>query len=144
MIFHERNFGITRVVNDGINAATGKFIAQIDSDDVWVQDKLRRQLAVVERDENVIVWSEGGLIDQNGRPLGKNFSELVGSTSKKKSGNLFQTLLPANYILAQPYCTRGRTSATSGMMKRFLYNNDYKFLLALARKYRLLSTSPNL
>ncbi|MGZ4893068.1 MAG: glycosyltransferase family 2 protein, partial [Halobacteriota archaeon] len=77
VIFHEQNFGITRVVNDGIDAARGKFIAQIDSDDVWVTDKLRKQLAVVERDENVIVWSEGRLIDQNGRPLGKNFSELV-------------------------------------------------------------------
>jgi hypothetical protein len=41
----------------------GRFIAQIDSDDVWVSDKLTKQLAVLERDEDLIVWSEGEIID---------------------------------------------------------------------------------
>ncbi len=135
VIFHEHNFGITRVVNDGIDAARGKFIAQIDSDDVWVPDKLRKQLAVVERDENVIVWSEGRLIDQNGRPLGKNFSELVESASNKKSGNLFQTLLRGNYIFGSTLLYKRTNLGNLRYDERFTYNNDYKFLLELARTY---------
>ena len=55
--------GISRKANDGIEAAKGKFIAQIDSDDVWVSDKLTKQLAVLKRDEDLIVWSEGEIID---------------------------------------------------------------------------------
>src|SRR5665647_3930572 len=45
-IFHERNLGMSKAWNDGIDAAKGKFIAHIDSDDVWVPNKLTKQLAV--------------------------------------------------------------------------------------------------
>ncbi|MGZ7170540.1 MAG: glycosyltransferase family 2 protein [Halobacteriota archaeon] len=135
VIFHEQNVGITRVVNDGIDAARGKFIAQIDSDDVWVTDKLRKQLTVVERDENVIVWSEGRLIDQNGQAISKNFSELVESASKKKSGDLFQTLLQGNYIFGSTLLYKRANLSDLRYDERFMYNNDYKFLLELARTY---------
>jgi glycosyltransferase involved in cell wall biosynthesis len=135
IIFHEQNFGITKVVNDGIDAATGKFIAQIDSDDVWVKDKLRKQLAVLERNENLVVWSEGELIDQHGRPLGKTFSELVQSTSKTKSGALFQTLLAGNYVFGSTLMYKRANLDGLRYDERLLYNNDYKFLLELARKY---------
>jgi len=135
MIFHEENSGITTVVNDGINAAEGKFIAQIDSDDVWVSDKIRKQLAVLERNENLIVWSEGEVIDQHGYPLGKSFSELIKSTSKVKSGGLFQTLLTGNYIFGSSLMYKKANLDGLRYDARLLYNNDYKFILELAHKY---------
>jgi glycosyltransferase involved in cell wall biosynthesis len=135
MIFHEHNLGITKVVNDGIDAADGKFIAQIDSDDVWVNDKLRKQLAVLERNENLVVWSEGTVIDQHGRPLGNTFSELIQSTSKAKSGALFQTLLAGNYIFGSTLMYKKANLDGLRYDERLMYNNDYKFLLELARKY---------
>jgi glycosyltransferase involved in cell wall biosynthesis len=135
MIFHERNLGITRVVNDGIDAAEGKFIAQIDSDDVWEHDKLRKQVAVLERDENLLVWSEGTIIDQHGRPLGKTFSEYFQTTSKMKSGSLFQTLLPGNYIFSASLIYKKANLDGLRYDERLMYVNDYKFLLELARKY---------
>lgn len=135
MIFHEQNSGITTVVNDGINAAEGKFIAQIDSDDVWVSDKTRKQLAVLEQNENLIVWSEGEVVDQRGCPLGKTFSELVKSTSKAKSGALFQTLMAGNYVFGSSLMYKKANLDGLRYDDRLLYNNDYKFLLELARKY---------
>jgi glycosyltransferase involved in cell wall biosynthesis len=135
MIFHEHNLGITKVVNDGIDAAKGKFIAQIDSDDVWMNDKLRKQLAVLERNENLLVWSEGTIIDQHGHPLGKTFSEFFESTSKTKSGSLFQALLPGNYIFGSSLMYKKANLDGLRYDERLLYNNDYKFLLELARKY---------
>jgi glycosyltransferase involved in cell wall biosynthesis len=134
-IFHEENSGITTVVNDGINAAEGKFIAQIDSDDVWVSDKIRKQLAVLEQNQNLIVWSEGEVIDQYGCPLGKTFSELVKSTSKAESGALFPTLMAGNYIFGSSLMYKKANLDGLRYDDRFLYNNDYKFLLELARKY---------
>ena len=122
-IFHERNLGISRTSNDGIAAAKGKFIAVIDSDDVWVADKLTKQLAVLERDEDLIVWSEGEVIDHAGRFIGKSFSELHGNTLaannggtlifRKPSGDIWQELLWFNYIfhstvLLQKAESRGR------------------------------------
>ena len=103
VIFHERNLGILRARNDGIAAAKGKFIAQIDSDDVWVADKLTKQLAVLDRDEDLIVWSEGEVIDHAGQSIGKSFSELLGHTlavneQNEPRGDLWQELLWSNYI----------------------------------------------
>jgi glycosyltransferase involved in cell wall biosynthesis len=134
-IFHGQNAGITSVVNDGINAAEGKFIAQIDSDDVWMSDKIRKQLAALEQNDNLIVWSEGEVIDQNGCPQGKTFSELVMSTSKVKSGALFQTLMAGNYIFGSSLMYKKANLDGLRYDDRLLYNNDYKFLLELARKY---------
>jgi glycosyltransferase involved in cell wall biosynthesis len=132
-IFHQRNLGITRVVNDGIDAATGKYIAQIDSDDLWVNSKLRKQLAVLECNENLVVWSEGEVVDQHGYPLGMTFSELVRSTTKAKNGALFQTLLAGNYIFGSSLMYKKANLDGLRYDERLLYNNDYKFLLELAR-----------
>lgn len=136
VIFHERNLGISKVVNDGIDAARGTFIAQIDSDDVWVREKLRKQLAVLESDENLIVWSEGKLIDENGRSTGKRFSQIARSVSKKKSGDLFQTLLSGNYIFGSTLIYKKTNLSDLRYDEYFSYNNDYKFLLELARNYK--------
>jgi glycosyltransferase involved in cell wall biosynthesis len=132
-ILHEHNMGITKVVNDGIDAAQGTYIAQIDSDDLWVDSKLRKQLTVLERNDNVVVWSEGEVIDQHGYPLGTTFSELVRSTTKAKSGALFQTLLAGNYIFGSTLIYKKANLDGLRYDERLLYNNDYKFLLELAR-----------
>jgi teichuronic acid biosynthesis glycosyltransferase TuaG len=52
MIFHEANCGISQTMNDGIDAAKGKFIADTASDDVWAKDKLTKQLAVATSNED--------------------------------------------------------------------------------------------
>jgi glycosyltransferase involved in cell wall biosynthesis len=134
-IFHKQNAGITTVVNDGINAAEGKFIAQIDSDDVWMSDKIRKQLAALKQNDNLIVWSEGEVIDQNGCPRGKTFSELVMSTSKVKSGALFQTLMAGNYVFGSSLMYKKANLDGLRYDDRLVYNNDYKFLLELALRY---------
>jgi glycosyltransferase involved in cell wall biosynthesis len=136
VIFHESNLGITKVVNDGIDAARGKFIAQIDSDDVWVKDKLRKQLAVLECNEDLIVWSEGALIDQNGRLVGKTFSEMSSSVQRKKGGDIFQELLIGPYIFGTSLLYKRQNLGDLRYDERLSYLNDYKFELELARKYQ--------
>lgn len=54
-ILHETNCGISKTLNDGTEIAQGKFLAIIASDDVWMKDKLSKQLAVLESDEDLIV-----------------------------------------------------------------------------------------
>jgi teichuronic acid biosynthesis glycosyltransferase TuaG len=44
-ILHQTNCRIAKTLNDAIAAAKGKFIANVDSDDVLAKDKPTKQLA---------------------------------------------------------------------------------------------------
>jgi glycosyltransferase involved in cell wall biosynthesis len=134
-IFHERNMGISKTVNDGIDAAQGQFIAQIDSDDVWAEDKLKKQLAVLERDEDLIIWSDGEIIDDSGRSAGKSFTEWFRASSKKKNGNIWHELLEGNYIFSSSVVYKKQNLGKIRYDESLPYINDYKFNLELARNY---------
>ena len=47
--YYQQNGGAASARNVGIQKATGDFLAFLDSDDVWVQDKLARQMEVFEQ-----------------------------------------------------------------------------------------------
>jgi tetratricopeptide (TPR) repeat protein len=58
---------------------------------------------------------------------------LLGSTTKAKSGALFQTLLTGNYIFGSTLMYKKANLDGLRYDERLLYINDYKFLLELAR-----------
>ena len=132
VIIHERNMGISKTVNDGIDAARGQFVAQIDSDDVWVADKLTKQLAVLERDEDLIVWSDGEIINDSGRSTGKSINKWMRASSKK-SGDIWQALLGGNYIFGSSVVYKKQNLGNIRYDECLPYLNDYKFYLELAR-----------
>ncbi len=53
--------------NYGIQQAKGDFIAFLDSDDMWLREKLRQQLAIFHRDERTaVVYSDYEKISESG------------------------------------------------------------------------------
>ncbi|MDJ0512494.1 MAG: glycosyltransferase family A protein, partial [Methyloceanibacter sp.] len=48
---HESNQGAAAARNTGLQAATGDWVAFLDSDDVWHRDKQARQLAHMARED---------------------------------------------------------------------------------------------
>ncbi len=61
--------GVPAAMNTGLRAARGRYVARLDSDDVWLPDLLATQVAVLEtRPEIDVVYARGQGMDADGTP----------------------------------------------------------------------------
>ena len=133
--FHKKNMGIAKTVNECIEIARGKYISHFSSDDVWFKEKLEKQLEVLEKNENLVVWSEGLVIDALSNPTGELFTQKHGALKRKKSGNIFEELLKGNYICGQSLIYKKENFKDVRFDENLKYLNDYKFMVDLAKKH---------
>lgn len=133
---HDKNMGIAKTENELIDLAKGKYIAFLNSDDVWHESKLEKQLNLLEKDENLIIWTEGEIIDENSNLVGKKFTKTYGSRKKKLNGDIFNALLHGNYILFASLMFKRDNLKGLRFIEDLKIINDYPFELALAKKYK--------
>ena len=132
--FHKENKGIARTMNECLEKANGKFIAFFASDDVWVKEKLEKQLNVLKKKEDLIVWSEAEMIDAQGDPTGELWTAHFGS-KRKKSGDLFEEIVMGNFICGQSRIHKRAHIGDIKFNEALKYLNDYQFETDIARKY---------
>jgi len=61
---YQPNRGVAAARNTGIRAASGEFVALLDSDDIWFPWKIELQLCCLERHSEVgMVWTDMEAID---------------------------------------------------------------------------------
>lgn len=136
LVIHDENKGIAKTFNEGIEKADGKFIAFIASDDLWVKDKLKKQLNILEENEDLRVWSEGLIIDAESNPTGKTFTKYHYALKKKKSGYIFEELLDGNFIFGSSLIFKRENLGNIRFNETLKYLNDYQFEIDLAKKYK--------
>jgi len=69
----ETNVGVANARNRGIAAADGEYIALLDSDDIWLPNKLTCQLALLKKEQASLAYCSYDFIDENGVSVGKPF-----------------------------------------------------------------------
>ena len=67
---NEQNEGAALTRNKALRAAKGRYIAFLDSDDLWHPDKLERQIAFMEQNGYAFTYHEYTEIDESSKPLG--------------------------------------------------------------------------
>lgn len=67
---NERNSGAAVTRNTAIKLAKGRYIAFLDSDDLWLPEKLERQIAFMEKMGYAFTYHEYTEIDEDSMPLG--------------------------------------------------------------------------
>ena len=71
LIRQEKNNGAARSRNLGLKKARGRYIAYLDADDLWVPEKLEKELAFMEKKQAAFAFTGYEFADENGKGLGK-------------------------------------------------------------------------
>jgi teichuronic acid biosynthesis glycosyltransferase TuaG len=67
----ERNGGVARARNAALSAARGRFVAFLDSDDLWLPQKLERQLAFMRAQDAAVSYTAFRRVDETGTRVGR-------------------------------------------------------------------------
>ncbi len=134
-IYHNKNLGISWTQNEGIEQSRGKYLAFCASDDLWHPDKLKTQLKVLESDANIVVWSQGIIIDKSDNPTGQTWTSLLNINNPPPSGDIFRILLNRNFILGSSRMVKNENIGNIRWKKSLKYLGDYAFAVDLAARY---------
>ena len=103
LIAHEERKGAQAARNTGIFAATGQWIAFLDSDDEWLHDSLALRLQLAEKGRLSVVHSECYVVNQGSTELRRfghpSLQGWVYQALLRKSGTLFPSLLVSRECL---------------------------------------------
>ena len=73
VLLNEKNLGVAQTRNKGLAAAQGEYIAFLDADDLWMPDKLERQINAMREKELDLCYTAYSFIDGNGSPIRKPY-----------------------------------------------------------------------
>lgn len=135
LVNNERNLGIIKTRNKGLQLAKGKYIANMDADDISLPTRLEKQFAFLENNPDVaILGSKLVLIDGNNYEIGI-WPEDYGVVSDQ---DISETLPVVNCV-GQPTVMMRRDVVTSIMYNDlYIHNEDWGLWLdVLALNYRI-------
>ena len=111
VIQQKQNQGVANARNRGIQLAKGKFIALLDSDDVWEMTKINRQVALLAQEDADIAYCSLDFIDENGVRIKKPF--------------IVANKTDYNRMLIRCEFTCSTIMAKAELLKAHLFRSDY-------------------
>jgi glycosyltransferase involved in cell wall biosynthesis len=136
VVAQENSGGPARPRNAGVACARGEYVAFCDDDDLWMPEKLRTQVTLMERDPCAALCYAGGVTFGNGAE-----SFLRNRLKRGPRRNHFRALLYSNFILNSSVLVRRSTLAEVGPFnvdKRLHGTEDYEMWLRIAHTRKLV------
>src|SRR5713226_1405415 len=91
----QRNRKLASARNTGIRNSTAHLIAFLDTDDLWLSEKLELQVKVSEATGADVVFTDGFIFSDNAATEGRSFAPITGRFS---GAEIFPHLFNANFI----------------------------------------------
>jgi glycosyltransferase involved in cell wall biosynthesis len=136
-ICHKQNQGICKSLNDALAVATGKYISMVASDDVWLPDKIARQVEIMESqsDQVGVLYSDAFQINEQGYPAPDMFIAAHRNLPAMPQGEVLTVLLGGNFIPGMTTLIRQSCYRGAGLYDENLPWEDWDMWLRIARHY---------
>jgi glycosyltransferase involved in cell wall biosynthesis len=135
-IFSYSNAGLPVARNRGISHATGEFMAFLDADDLWTEDKLQLQLAALQQHpEAGVAYSWTYFMEEQGDSLSFKPCEPV-----LFEGNVYANLLVADFIYngSNTLIRKQAIESTGDFDSTLKSCEDWDYWLRLARRWHFV------
>jgi glycosyltransferase involved in cell wall biosynthesis len=137
LVLNEKNLGTYGTLNKGLDLATGEFIAVLNDDDVWMPEKLAKQVLLLDANPTVgLVHTEGEFIDGKGvvfegEPLGFKFPRF-------ETGDILLDLVYENKIIASAALFRASiVKEIGGFNENYFGSGDWEMWFRIAEHYQV-------
>ena len=128
-IIRQNHKGAQAARDLGVLNAAGEFIAFLDSDDEWVADKLEKQIQLVEKHKNSVIYCDCYIVDEAKRK--RRYWKLPGG-----NGNIYKFLLIHPGPMFQGLLVKREWLIEIGMFdEKLVAYQEWESAIRLARKY---------
>ncbi|RBP04717.1 glycosyltransferase [Rossellomorea aquimaris] len=129
----QSNKGPSVARNTGIKEASGKYIAFLDSDDLWEVDKLSKQVNFLEKNQDVaLVFSNVKVVNEKGDYLYTHFNKVP-----KDKKELIRAFFLGKIGMNTPTIVARKAAIVdiNGFDEDLPVREDHFFLMSIAEKY---------
>lgn len=130
--------------NLAVEKANGEYINFLDADDVWMPEKLEKQIKLIEPGKLEVVYTNFELLYDKSQPFNEGMVKYYHRLQKRKfkeSLSFYENLLIHNSIIFSSVLFNKKLFlSVGGINEVFNQNEDYEILLKLSLKTDALST----
>lgn len=139
----DQNEHICYATNFGFSKIKGRYLARIDSDDIWYPDKLNRQIALMKKNKECkICFTWCDWIDEGGTIINDKVPELVSLCNKnfrKQSEWLNYFYYEGNCLLHSSVLMESELVKEIGLFEpAYRQLHDFDYWVRIAKKYNLV------
>ena len=140
LIKNNSNAGLTKVCNQVLQHAKGKYFQTLDADDIILPEKIEKQVKLLDTLKNTaFVYSNISVVNQEGLVIHPDYLGRINyDKDKMPSGNIFSRLFEFNFIPLPSVLVNTAYAKKVGGFDESLQVQDYYLWLKLSEKYDAL------
>lgn len=140
LIKNKTNLGLTKTCNVILKNASGKYYQTLDADDRLAEDKINRQIQVLNKNpEAAFIYGNVWVMDENGKVAAEDYLKRINyDETGMPEGNIFTQLFTFNFVPLPSVLINTKFARDAGGYDNSLQVQDYYLSLKLSKKHPVI------